>query len=165
MKHATIILGHSAGKHGISLRQRLRLDAALHLRKTKQSDYLIPTGGFGIFNRSGVSLAEKCKQYLVAHGAQPKNILLVDSSRNTREDAVQALKIMEKYRLESATVVTSIDHMSRARRIFYEIFPRSISLTFHVSDYWAGWGSLLDAIWHTAGWIKYVTKKLLKPPY
>lgn len=162
MKNAIIVLGHSAGKHKVSLRQKYRLDAAFDIWKLNKSTHLITTGGFGIFNRVGVSLAEKCAIYLISKGIPQEKILLADSSKNTREDAIQSMEIMQKHDLSSAMVVTSIDHMSRARRIFNEIAPRSISLSFHISDRWAGWWSIFDSVWHSAGWMKYFCKEIKK---
>lgn len=149
---AIIILGHSAGKSGISGRQKKRLDFAL---KNITNEILIVTGGFGWFNKTNRALSDQCKDYLVSGGVPIEQVVNIPNSTNTLEDAKYSLEYIVHSNFTRVLVVTSADHMIRTKLIFKRLTPKNIKLDFAISDYWGGMVTFWDLAWHIAGLIKY----------
>ncbi|OGM14891.1 hypothetical protein A3A76_02065 [Candidatus Woesebacteria bacterium RIFCSPLOWO2_01_FULL_39_23] len=160
---AGIILGHSYFPLGFSSRQKKRMNKVLELYKEKKIKYIITTGGVGgLFNPTSKPLGKLTKEYLVSMGVEKGRTVEDNRSVNTYENAKFSLSLMRKHNLSSALIVTSADHMGRARMIFNDVFPSSIKLDFVVSDYFSGLWSIWDFFWHAAGWVKYLIRKSLK---
>lgn len=160
MKYDTgIVLGHVQFKKGPSARQKKRLNKSLSLFKQGEIDSIITTGGLGMFNRTNVPLARWAKDYLVEIGMPFSKVYMEEKSKDTIDNAKNALEIMKKREMKSAIVITSIDHIARAKVIFKDVFPKNIPLKFVVSDYHWGVLTFWDLAWQIGGWIKYYLKK------
>jgi uncharacterized SAM-binding protein YcdF (DUF218 family) len=157
-----IILSHFYGPLiGFSNRQKKRMDKGIELLSKGQVRLLMTTGGTGLFNPTPRPFGQLAKGYLVKNGVSEHKILVEDRSVNTDQNAEFALELVKKENLKSAIVITSADHMIRAKRIFKEIFPQDFKIDFVISDYVSGIWTLWDCLWHTAAWIKYRVKRLV----
>jgi uncharacterized SAM-binding protein YcdF (DUF218 family) len=58
------------------------------------------------------------------------SIVLEKRSTTTFGNAIQSLALAEAMKCQSVVVITSATHMYRAKRIFNEVFPRDISLSY-----------------------------------
>lgn len=105
-------------------------------------------------------MGEAAKAYFIAHGVEPSQILVEDQSGNTIQNAQYALRLMQQRQLTSAVVITSADHMPRAKLIFAEMFPSSYALDFVISDTFCGFWSIFDFFWNTAGNLKRFLHKV-----
>ncbi len=56
-------------------------------------------------------------------------------------------------------IITSADHMPRAKRIFEEVFPSTYRLDFIISDSFCGIWSVVDFFWNGAGNLKRALRK------
>lgn len=65
--------------------------------------------------------AELIRDLLVEWGVPTEAILLDTESRNSRENAVNARKLMEREGLHSAFLITSANHMPRALAVFHRV--------------------------------------------
>lgn len=138
------------------------MDKGVELFKMDKVKFLIATGGRGkLFNLTSRPLGEVSKEYLIKKGVGEEKILPDNKSVNTYENAKFSLALMKGNSLSSGVVITSVDHMVRARKIFKEVFPKNIKIDFVISDYFSGLWSLWDILWHAAGWVKYLIKKRL----
>lgn len=155
-----IILGHFYTGYGITSRQKKRMQKGLELLKAARIASLMTTGGKGLWKKSAPSMGEAAKAYFIAHGVEPSQILVEDQSGNTIQNAQYALRLMQQRQLTSAIVVTSADHMPRAKLVFAEIFPSSYALDFVVSDTFCGFWSIFDFFWNTAGNLKRFLNKV-----
>lgn len=136
------------------------MQKGLELLKTARIASVMTTGGKGLWQKSAPSMGEVAKAYLIAHGAEPSQILVEDQSSNTIQNAQYALRLMQQRQLTSAIVVTSADHMPRAKLVFAEIFPSNYALDFVISDTFCGAWSIFDFFWNTAGNLKRFLRKL-----
>lgn len=162
-QRAIVVLGHASTPFGLSSRQKKRLDKALELMQRGDADLIITTGGIGLFNPSSPPLAHRMKDYLAKGGIAERQILIEDLSKNTRENALYILPFLAANHIGSLTVMTSADHMGRARYIFQQTVPPDIQLNFVISDYFSGLWTVWDALWHTAGWVKLAFRDRLGP--
>ncbi|MDD4290225.1 MAG: YdcF family protein [Patescibacteria group bacterium] len=157
-----VVLRHFLGKHGLSIRQKKRLDKSIELYKNKKINYIITTGGFGFFNHTDISLAEACKKYLIEKDISSEKIFIVSNSINTLTDIKLSKDIIEKNNFNSVLFITSFDHIGRVKKISKNIFEEKFILGFIISDYFAEFWTIWDIAWHIAGWLKYWIKKLNK---
>lgn len=148
---AGIILGHFYSGYSLTSRQIKRLNKGVQLFKEGKVNCLIVTGGKGMFNKNSPPLATLAKNFLVINGVQEKKIFYDEHSVNTVENAKFSLEIMKKNHLNSAVIITSADHMSRAINTFRKIYPESISLKGEISDSFAGIWSFFDFFWNFGG--------------
>src|SRR5574340_1527402 len=108
---AAIILGHFYGPLGFSSRHIKRLNKGMELFFQHKVKYLIVMGGTGWFNWTKTPLAKLTKEYLISQGVPPEKILTDDRPKNTLGEAIFSRKLLKKYGLTSATVVSSFDHL------------------------------------------------------
>ena len=155
-----IILSHFHTWFGFTSRQKKRMDKGIELLRKGKVRFLMTTGGKGVFNPTARPVGEWAKDYLVRNGVNERNILVENKSTSTEQNAKFALEIMRKNSLHSAIVITSADNMSRAQRIFKNVFPKNYNLDFVVSDYFSGFWSVWDFFWHAGGWVKYAVDSL-----
>jgi len=103
---------------------RVRLGYQLYSERRTAGWQLLLTGGFGEhFNRTAQPHADYLKQWLLAHGVPPHDILDFALSRHTGEDALLAQPIVERTGVRQLCVVTSDFHVERAALIFRRLFP------------------------------------------
>ena len=163
---AAIILSHAySRKHGFSSRHIKRMQKGLELIKNHSANILITTAGKGkLFNQSTTPLGQLTKQWLIKHGAKKEQVLVEDKSLNTVENAKYSLQIMEKYKINSAAIITSWPHIYRTKKIFNQLNPaHKYDFSYITSDYFSGVWTIWDLIWETAGWVKLlITKRIEK---
>jgi uncharacterized SAM-binding protein YcdF (DUF218 family) len=154
-----IVLGHIYTGFGYTRRQKRRMDAAAVLLRNGKVHWLMTTGGKGMWKKSAPSMAEVARDYLIAHGIPPSAILVEKESTSTVQNAQYALHLMQQHHLNSLIIVTSADHMPRAKAVFEEVFPSDYQISFAVSDTFSGVWSFVDFFWNIAGNLKRWVKK------
>jgi len=79
--------------------------------------------------RRNVSLAEVISHDLESFGVPPKSIVKLEHhAQNTREEAVEAARLIESRKWKRIVVVTSNYHALRARFIFERVLPPGVNL-------------------------------------
>ncbi len=154
-----IILGHIYTGFGITSRQKKRMQKGLELFTTAQITSIMTTGGKGMWKKTAPSMGEVARAYLISCGVEASHILVEDQSINTLQNARYALRLMQQQGFTSAMIITSADHMPRAKRIFEEIFPPTSHLNFIISDSFCGIWSIIDFFWNGAGTLKRALQK------
>lgn len=96
---------------------------ALNLYKKKKIDRILICGGNS--RLAGKNLREECDdiaQYLMISGVPSKYIFIERTSRNTRENAVNASKILKKqFPNQSIVLISSAFHLRRAKACFEKV--------------------------------------------
>jgi uncharacterized SAM-binding protein YcdF (DUF218 family) len=155
MKTAIVVLSHFYGLHGFSDRQLRRMNKGIEEFNKLKDDFIITTGGFGFFNHSDKSLGLRSKEYLLTKNIEEKQILFEGTSRDTVENFEKILPILLDNKITKIVVVTSVDHMLRAKLLAKRIIPKNIELRFVISDYHSTLKvTIWDFFWHLGGWIK-----------
>jgi len=133
-KKCIIVLGSPNDKQGnLSPIALSRLKVAKGLYQTERS-FVLCTGGFGPnFNVSKHPHALYAKNFLLANGVMPEDLLTSVLSANTVEDAVLSLKQLYSLSIENVAVVTSDYHISRVKFIFNRIFE-NYKVFYHSTD-------------------------------
>jgi uncharacterized SAM-binding protein YcdF (DUF218 family) len=121
---------------------------------------VMTTGGKSMWRKSAPSMGKTAKAYLIAHGVESSQILVEDQSGNTIQNAQYALRLMQQRQLTPAVIITSADHMPRAKLVFAEIFPSNYVLSFVISDTFCGFWSIFDFFWNIAGNLKRFLHKV-----
>lgn len=98
-----------------------RLTTALELVLKGRADYILISGGSGLMLQGGLREGDVLKDYLVSLGFPKQKILAERNSRNTRENALESLKIIQEKKLKSVVLVTSAFHMPRSVRCFKKV--------------------------------------------
>ena len=96
-------------------------DRILHtarLFKSGKVGRILISSGQPIVQEDAKSEAEVIEGFLNEFGIDSANIVLESDSRNTRENAINSLAIMQKNGFSSALLVTSALHMPRAAAVF-----------------------------------------------
>ncbi|MGB0881511.1 MAG: YdcF family protein [Vicingaceae bacterium] len=113
-----------------------RLMAGIKLYKTGRAKKLMIVSGSGKIMNPEEREALFIKDYLLSIGIPPQDLIIEAKSRNTRENAVNAAKILnEKYKNGKYILVTSSLHMPRAKRCFSKV---EIDVTPFSVDHQAG---------------------------
>lgn len=159
-----IVLGHLYTGYGFTSRQRKRMEKAVELFTAGHVSSIMTTGGKGMWKKAAPSMGEVARSYLAERGIDAGRILVEDQSINTLQNALYALRLMRERDLNSAVVITSVDHMPRARKIFLEVFPSTYQLDFVVSDYFCGVWSVIDFFWMIAGNVKHRLRRWRRMP-
>jgi uncharacterized SAM-binding protein YcdF (DUF218 family) len=146
-----IILGHLYTGFGLTARQKKRMEKGIELCNNLYVKQLMTTGGKGMWKKTAPSMGEIARDYLIKQGIDTTRILVEHESVNTYQNATYALQVMQQHHLTSAVVITSADHMSRAKQIFLEVFPHHYQLDFVISDYFSGIWSVIDFFWNMLG--------------
>lgn len=150
-----IILGHHYTGFGFTSRQKKRMEKAIALIAAGQISMIMTTGGKGMWKKTTPSMGEVARSYLSKRGIAEAQIFVEDQSTSTLQNAQYALRLMQEREQTSAIVITSADHMPRARSIFLDVFPSTYQLDFAISDYFCGIWSIVDFFWKIAGNFKY----------
>ncbi|MDO7904948.1 YdcF family protein [Paenibacillus sp. JX-17] len=111
-----IVLGASMWGDQPSPGLRERLDKAIELYQDGQFKLLIVTGGL---DKPGYRLteAEGMQRYLVDHGIPASSIWLENEATSTYENLLYSQRIMRKYHLKTADIITHDFHGMRALEI------------------------------------------------
>lgn len=157
-----IVLGHFYGPWGFSSRNLKRLGKGRELFNQHKVKYLMVTGATGWFNQTKTPLAILSKNYLLTQKVPAAKILVVVEPKNTIDEAIFSLKALKKRGLTSAIVVSSFDHLLRAKRIFKRVYPSNFQLDFVGSDYFSGFWSLLDLVLSPFAWSIYLWHRLFR---
>ena len=146
-----------------------RLTNALWLYRAGRVRRIIVSGGSGAVLKKAHTEAEDLSTLLRLAGVPASDILLEDSSRNTRENAVFTKRLLARHSdIKSLVLVTSAFHQRRALGCFEKVglhplpFPadfRSVDRSL-TPDYWLVpdpdalglWSRLIHEI---SGWIVY----------
>lgn len=112
---AIIVLGAAAydAKPSPVLEERLR--HGLDLYRRGYAKMLIFTGGYG--NGARYAESEVARRYAVRHDVPQDTILIETVSRNTRENLVEAQRLMRQHDLHRVIIVSDPLHMARALRL------------------------------------------------
>jgi uncharacterized SAM-binding protein YcdF (DUF218 family) len=96
-----------------------RLMAGIKLYKTGRAKKIMIVSGSGKIMNPEEKEAAFIENYLLSIGILAKDLIIESESKNTRENAVNATKILdEKYTNGKYILVTSATHMPRAKRCF-----------------------------------------------
>jgi uncharacterized SAM-binding protein YcdF (DUF218 family) len=98
-----------------------RLSVALEIYLKGRARHILISGGSGLLLQGGLREGDVLKDYLVSLGFPEEKILAERNSRNTRENAVQSLKIIREKKFKSVILVTSAFHMPRSVRCFQKV--------------------------------------------
>lgn len=89
-----------------------RIRHGIQLYKQGAVKRLIFTGGYG--EGSGAAESAVARSYALRHGLRARDILVETRSRTTHENLLEASRLMQANRLESALLVTDPLHIKRA---------------------------------------------------
>ncbi len=113
-----------------------RLMAGIKLYKTGRAKKLMIVSGSGQIMNPEEKEAAFIKDYLLSIGIPNRDLIIESESKNTRENAVFATKILnEKYPNGKYILITSAIHMPRAKRCFQQT---ELTLTPFSVDHQAG---------------------------
>jgi uncharacterized SAM-binding protein YcdF (DUF218 family) len=110
-----IVLGAAVYSRGPSPVFEERIKHGINLYRAGKVRTLLFTGGYG----DSAELAEStvAKRYAVSRGVPPGSILTEMESRTTRENLLQARRLMRKNGFSKAMVVSDPLHLKRALKI------------------------------------------------
>ena len=109
---AAIVLGAAVWGERPSPVFRERINHGVLLYQTGLVEKLIFTGGVG--NRDELAEAEVGRNYAIAQGVNPADILIETTSTSTYENLRNAQLVAQQNGLESVLVVSTPNHMRRA---------------------------------------------------
>ncbi|MCA9897531.1 MAG: YdcF family protein [Ardenticatenaceae bacterium] len=109
---AAIVLGAAVVRDRPSPVFRERINHAIQLYHDGTVPKLIFTGGVG--NRDELAEAQVGRNYAIARGVDPADILIETSSTNTEENLRNAQMVARQHGLETFLIVSTPNHMRRA---------------------------------------------------
>ncbi|WAM30757.1 YdcF family protein [Caldicellulosiruptor naganoensis] len=112
---------------------KARLDEALRLYNKGYGRYIIVSGGKGL--GENISEAEAGKEYLSARGVPSEFILIENKSFSTYENLLFSKKLMNKYSLKSAVIVSNKFHLKRASIIAKKVGIKASFSGVYVGQY------------------------------
>jgi uncharacterized SAM-binding protein YcdF (DUF218 family) len=150
-----------------------RIWQALDLYHSKKVKKILISGDSGYITDRGLHEAEQTKEVLIRWGIPEEDILIEPYSRNTYENAVESVKILEEHQLHESRLllVTSASHMKRAAACFTKqgvnFTPFSTDqytgakLSLHWDEYFVPSGSTL-VNWFVLikEWVGYLSYKI-----
>lgn len=116
---AIIVLGAAAYDTRPSPVFEERIRHGLDLYQRGYAPVLLFTGGYG--NGARYAEAQVARRYALRQGVPESAILIESNSRNTRENLLEARKLMQQHDLHRVIVVSDPLHMSRALRLAREL--------------------------------------------
>jgi uncharacterized SAM-binding protein YcdF (DUF218 family) len=116
---AAIVLGAAAYPREPSPVFEERIRHGLELFRAGRVRKLIMTGGFG--KGAAYSESETAKAWLLRHGVPPSQILTETRSHTTRQNLVEAQRLMKEQHLTTAFIVSDPLHMKRAMIIAHDL--------------------------------------------
>lgn len=108
-----------------------RINKAVELYFQKEAKKIILSGGF--YSQNNLSEAKFLAGLALQQKVPMKDLILEEKSISTKENAEYCHQIMEQHHFESAVVITSPNHLPRAKYLFKKIIP-SKELVFQKSE-------------------------------
>lgn len=135
---AAIVLGAAAYGSTPSPVYRERIRHAVSLYRSDTVRKLIFTGGFG----PGAALAESqvARNFALQQGVPASDILIETRSRTTRQNLLEARRVMYAAGLRTAAIVSDPLHMKRALRMSADLGIEAVSSPTPTTRY-RGWRS------------------------
>jgi len=117
---AIIVLGAAAydAKPSPVFEERIR--HGLDLYRQGYAPLLIFTGGYG-GTAARFSESQVARRYAIRQGVPDEAILIETASRTTRQNLVEARRLMEQRQLHRVIIVSDPLHMARALRLAHEL--------------------------------------------
>ncbi|WP_425508721.1 YdcF family protein [Stenotrophomonas oahuensis] len=117
---AIIVLGAAAydAKPSPVFEERIR--HGLDLYRQGYAPLLIFTGGYG-GTAARFSESQVARRYAIKQGVPDEAILIETASRTTRQNLIEAQRLMEQRRLHRVIIVSDPLHMARALRLAHEL--------------------------------------------
>ena len=122
---AAIVLGAAVWGDRPSPVFRERINHAIQLYHDGTVPALIFTGGVG--NRDELAEAEVGRNYAIARGVDPADILLETTSTSTYENLRNARLVAQQHRLETFLIVSTPNHMRRALAVADDLHMEAYS--------------------------------------
>jgi uncharacterized SAM-binding protein YcdF (DUF218 family) len=99
--------------------------------------YILISGAHGYVSERGLDEARQLRDELLIWGIPSEHILIDSLSKNTHENAVESIKVLEYYNLKDKPVllVTSSTHMKRAEACFKK---QGLTVTTFSTDHYTG---------------------------
>ena len=123
---AAIVLGAAINSKGPTPVFRERIHHAIALYQAGRVGKLVLTGGIG--EGMGQAESESARQYAIKHGVPAGNIYIETVSHTTKENLLEAQKLMRQHQLKSALIVSDPLHMKRAM-----VMAENLGLAAHSS--------------------------------
>jgi len=118
-KHVFITLGFKLGNKGQLDSEAIgRLKITLEAYKKHKNSYIIVSGGNP---KNHITEAKAMKLWLLKHNVSQDKIIEETRSKNTLENAIYSMDVINKTNFASATLVTSDTHMKRAYFLFKKL--------------------------------------------
>jgi uncharacterized SAM-binding protein YcdF (DUF218 family) len=114
-----------------------RIWQTLSLYHRGKISYILISGAHGYVTDRGLDEARQLRDELVIWGIPSEHILIDSLSKNTHENAVESIKVLEQNGLKDKSVllVTSSTHMKRAEACFRK---QGLSVTTFSTDHYTG---------------------------
>lgn len=115
-----------------------RIKHGITLYRTGKAGRLLFTGGYGAESAHAESLV--AARYAVAHGVPPEAITAETLSHTTRENLVQAQRLMAAKKMRTALIVSDPLHEKRALRMASDLGIRAFAAPTPTTRY-RSWGT------------------------
>lgn len=150
-----IVLGAQVladGTPSVALERRLTLSLSIYQEKRQT---VIVCGAQG--SDEPAPEGEVMRDWLIARGARPEDVVAETASFNTRENLLFAGEIMEQRGLSRATVVTSDYHVARALSLCRQVGIEATGAGSESKpEYW-----LKNHVRETLSWAKFIVESVL----
>lgn len=110
-----IVLGAAAYHQKPSPVLKERINHAILLLKTNRVKAIILTGGYG--ENAEYAESEVARKYCLENGVLPHQVHIETSSQTTKENIIEAKKIMDDQGFKTALIVSDPWHLKRAHNI------------------------------------------------
>jgi len=140
-----------------------RADRALELYKQGYARRILLTGPEGAHSKVRARLLNWRARYLVEEGVPEEALLYDRTSRNTWEEAVSTLRLMQYMKLERALVVSDPSHMRRLSWVWGKVFAGSGLRFVLVASDMEDWDA--DHWWKTSAGAQSVFGEYIKLAY
>ena len=128
-----IVLGAAAYNNEPSPVFKERINHAISLLKEKRVKAILLTGGYGGTEEREAKFAESevARDYCIENGVRPEQIHIEKKSKTTKENIIEAKKVMQEEDLNNALIVSDPWHLKRACNIadHYEVEARPSATT------------------------------------
>jgi vancomycin permeability regulator SanA len=147
---AALVLGSKVEPNGTpSARLQARLDRALELYRAGYFSTIIVSGGMG---REGFDEAKVMKDYLVAHGVPPDQLIVDSDGVTTFASARNTARMAHERNFHSVLVVSQYFHVPRSR-LALERF--GISSVYSAHAHYFEWRDVYSAPRELLGYLRY----------
>ena len=116
-----------------------RVNGGIELYKKGIVKKLLVSGGIGFTAKNKNIEAYEMKEYLINKGIPEEDIIVEDKSRNTKENMINSLKLIDSY--DKVIIITSDFHLNRAIKLFKkysnkEVYGYGVKDGKYDSDNW-----------------------------